>query len=98
MRFPAILFNAQKVVDGFTSQDWYKCGCFCALSVKTYADKVEVALAGHWTTYRLQPYTQQQHFVSQAKEYCEEHCQSLSTFGWQQCFSSESICAVNLYL
>jgi hypothetical protein len=27
----------------------YKCGCYCALSVKTYSDKVEVALAGEHT-------------------------------------------------
>jgi hypothetical protein len=27
----------------------YKCSCYCALSVKTFADKVEVALAGEHT-------------------------------------------------
>ncbi len=27
----------------------FKCGCYCALSVNTFADKVEVALAGEHT-------------------------------------------------
>ena len=34
------------VRDVFTCPYRFKCGCYCALSVKTFSDKVEVALAG----------------------------------------------------
>ncbi len=37
------------VRDVFTCPYRFKCGCYCALSVKTFADKVEVALAGEHT-------------------------------------------------
>ncbi len=35
--------------DVFTCPYRFKCDCYCALSVKTFADKVEVALAGEHT-------------------------------------------------
>ncbi len=35
--------------DVFTCPYRFKCGCYCALSVKTFSDKVEVALAGEHT-------------------------------------------------
>jgi hypothetical protein len=35
--------------DVFTCPYRFKCGCYCELSVKTFADKVEVALAGEHT-------------------------------------------------
>ncbi len=37
------------VRDVYTCPYRFKCGCYCALSVKTFADKVEVALAGEHT-------------------------------------------------
>ncbi len=37
------------VCDVFTCPYRLKCGCYCALSVKTFSDKVEVALAGEHT-------------------------------------------------
>ena len=37
------------VRDVFTCPYRFKCGCYCALSVKTFADKVEVALSGEHT-------------------------------------------------
>ncbi len=37
------------VRDVFTCPYQFKCGCYCALSVKTFSDKVEVALAGEHT-------------------------------------------------
>jgi hypothetical protein len=39
----------QFVSDVFNCPYRCKCGCYCALSVKTFADKVEVALAGEHT-------------------------------------------------
>ncbi len=38
------------VRDVFACPYLFKCGCYCALSVKTFSDKVEVALAGEHTT------------------------------------------------
>ncbi len=67
----------------FTCQYRYMClpvsigtsSCYCAFSVKTFEDKVEVALAGHsCRTYPDQPYKQQRHLVCQAKE-CSEGAQ-----------------------
>jgi hypothetical protein len=37
------------VCDVLTCTYRFKCGCYCALSVKTFADMVEVALAGEHT-------------------------------------------------
>jgi hypothetical protein len=37
------------VSDAYTCSYRYKCCCYCALLVKTYADKVEIALAGEHT-------------------------------------------------
>ncbi len=37
------------VRDVYTCQYRFKCGCYCALSVKTFSEKVEVALAGEHT-------------------------------------------------
>ena len=37
------------VRDMYTCPYRFKCGCYCALSVKTFADKVEVALAAEHT-------------------------------------------------
>ena len=37
------------VRDVFTCPYRFKCGCYCALLVKTFSDKVEVALAGEHT-------------------------------------------------
>ncbi len=37
------------VRDVFTYPYRFKCGCYCALSVKSFSDKVEVALAGEHT-------------------------------------------------
>jgi hypothetical protein len=37
------------VHDVFTCPYQFKCGCYCALSVKLFSDKVEVALAGEYT-------------------------------------------------
>ena len=37
------------VRDVFTCPYRFKCGCYCALSVRTFHDKVEVALAGEHT-------------------------------------------------
>jgi hypothetical protein len=37
------------VSDVYNCPYWYKCGCYYALSVKTFTDKVEGALAGEHT-------------------------------------------------
>ena len=37
------------VRDVFACPYRFKCGCYCALSVKTFSDKVKVALAGEHT-------------------------------------------------
>ena len=37
------------VLDVYSCPYRFKCGCYCALSVKTFTDKIEVALAGEYT-------------------------------------------------